>query len=201
MIIDDFMFPDRVDVKINSETLWHPDLKAQVEGNKIILLNAELPIREGDEVRRIRPNGVVDEYTITDVSYEAATIDFPEMLTLRIQKRGGEGHRNVASISHTYNVSGPNARVNVNSIDHSKNVLIANESKIFEDLAAVIRANTDNERLKAEILHSVEEMKRAQGTDGFLPRYKSFMELIANHATIFAAVAPFVSNLTHMLGR
>jgi hypothetical protein len=68
----DFFFPDRVQIQLSDGT-QHQDIRAQFTKKGTILLPVEnLPIREGDLVRRQLPNGIIDEFEIDHVDYHEA---------------------------------------------------------------------------------------------------------------------------------
>lgn len=88
----------------------------------------------------------------------------------------------------TYNFSGANARVNINSKDYSINV--ANSKFIFDQLREAA-AQVDETKLREEILVAADAMEAAVGKpDEYLPRYTKFTSLIANHTSIFANLIP-----------
>ena len=98
----------------------------------------------------------------------------------------------------TYNVTGPNARVNINSHDHSTNTVTFEPAPVFADLRrAVVEAVAENSE-RAKLLAGIEAMENGHRTHTFVDRYKDFITLAANHMTI---VAPFLPALSALLGR
>lgn len=98
-----------------------------------------------------------------------------------------EGSINIGHIS---------GKVNINSTDNSINVSI-NSSSIFSGLSDAISAAAMDSRQKAQLLGKVDEMRNAEGTAGFVQKYKEFMQNAANHMTV---ISPFIPALTSLIG-
>lgn len=94
----------------------------------------------------------------------------------------------------TYNVSGINARVNVESTDSSVNVVNVEADEVFRQLHVVL-ANVENEDERERISKSIDAMESAYGSRNFLTKYQEFISLAADHATIFAPLLPALTNL------
>jgi hypothetical protein len=193
----DFGFPDKVDVKTAADGKWHENIKAQVQRDKILLLESQLPIQEGDELRRKLPNGLTEQYTIEHVEFQTAVMDFPAMMKAHVSKRGSAIHeRRHASVQNIYNLTGANPRVNVNSVDSSVNVLTVNSDTLFSDLAKAISDQVQDAKLRDQLSALVQQMERTRGTRDFTVSFQSFMALAANCMTV---VMPFIPALTQML--
>jgi hypothetical protein len=96
-------------------------------------------------------------------------------------------------INITYNVSGTNTRVNINSKDSSVNI-----SKIDNNVFAELRyasQQIEDEGQRNKIVNKIDEMEKAHGTASFLQKYKDFMSMISDHVTVFAPFIPVLSNL------
>jgi hypothetical protein len=89
-----------------------------------------------------------------------------------------------------------NGKVNINSTDNSANINIESSS-IFGGLSNAISNAPIEEKQKAQLLAKVEELRQAQGTSGFVQKYKDFMQNAANHMTV---ISPFISALTSLIG-
>ena len=192
----DFAFPDRVAVRTASDGQWHDNIKAQVQRDKILLLEGKLPIMEGDEIRRNLPNGITEEYAIEHVEFQAAEMDFPDMMTAHVRKQGSALHQRRQGVQNIYNLTGTNPRVNVNSVDGSVNVLTVNSEKLFSDLTKVIGEQVQDAKLRDQMSALVQRMEQTRGTHEFTVSFQSFMALAANCMTV---VLPFVPALTQLL--
>lgn len=91
--------------------------------------------------------------------------------------------------NHTFNVSGPNARVNLNSTDNSTNTIIS-DSSVFNQLHHTIDSSVrdDSERLRLKAL--IDDMEATKGQQGFAAKYQAFIAQAANHMTILAPMLP-----------
>ena len=92
------------------------------------------------------------------------------------------------------NVSGQNARLNVGSIDNSTNIVSASETEIFEDIRKVVEEKIVSER-QGELLARLHALELAVNTPSYLDRYKEFIQVAANHATLLAPFLPALANL------
>jgi hypothetical protein len=189
----DFFFPDRVQIQLSDGT-QHRDIRAQFTNKGTILLPVEnLPIREGDLIRRQLPNGIIDEFEIDHVDYQQGHGDHPPITTLTVRKRGSRLQKH--PVQNIYNVSGVNPRVNVNSADNSINVATVDNSIVFRDLRSALTGLQD-EDLRARLGVLIDKLERTQGTIPFTGTYKEFLSVAANCMTI---IAPFLPALSQML--
>lgn len=102
--------------------------------------------------------------------------------------------------SITYNVTGTNARVNVNSVDSSVNVASDASPELFRQMLAAIReSNADNEaRVKLE--RATQSLQSNIGTDGFGEAYRLFISVLADHMQVLGpVVAPYLPALAKLV--
>lgn len=92
-------------------------------------------------------------------------------------------------------IHGDNARVNLNSIDQSTNIVTRTSVEIWADLQATIEREI-SEPAKGPLLKAVAGMNEAVGKPSFKDRYKEFMTQAANHMTV---LSPFLPMLTGLL--
>lgn len=101
--------------------------------------------------------------------------------------------------SHTIHVSGPNARVNLNSTDHSTNTVVSGNS-VFNQLHSAVDTGvadvSERERLKTLI----DEMAAAKDQNSFNATYQAFIASAANHMTILAPMLPALTQLIGSFG-
>ena len=96
----------------------------------------------------------------------------------------------------TYNLNGPNPRINIDSIDLSINV--SNSDRIFTELRKAIESGIEDSKLRAELLAKTTEAEQAVGTRGFMKKYSDLIALGANHMTV---LGPFIPALTQLLSQ
>lgn len=94
----------------------------------------------------------------------------------------------------TYNITGANSRVNINSQDSSVNVVAGDGAQVFSGLRAACGDIQDPSEKQA-VETAIDEMEAAWGTDQFLGRYQAFMSAVANHMTVFAPLLPALAGL------
>jgi hypothetical protein len=117
--------------------------RGRVTGGKLTTFESTLPCSEGDTVERELPNGQVDKFEILDTGFQHGLP--PEIgphfqmkvrkITDRIGPPAPPG-----TITNIYNVHGPNARFNSQSIDQSHNVVRVDEGELFQRLKEAIHA-------------------------------------------------------------
>lgn len=88
-----------------------------------------------------------------------------------------------------------NGKVNINSTDNSISIEI-DSSSIFRGLSNAISGSSIEDKQKAQLLAKVEELRKAEGTGGFLQKYKDFMQNAANHMSV---ISPFIPPLTALI--
>lgn len=142
-------------IKPNGQEL--SDLKASVQSKGIFLMRSDVLIEPNDLIQRIMSNGGVETFKVIDPGFHEGTgYGIPSHYQMKVQKLGlPEAEKAIHSI--TYNISGPNARVNNNSTDNSTNVLNIN-SDVAEHISMlrseIEKLVTDNV-LKNEALEIV----------------------------------------------
>lgn len=86
---------------------------------------------------------------------------------------------------------GPNARLNVDSIDSSTNTVSISKDRVFVELREQAKSIAD-EAARTDILARIDALESTKGTGGFLAAYQSFMAAASNHITVFGSLLPFL---------
>ena len=89
---------------------------------------------------------------------------------------------------------GPNARLNVESIDISTNTISMSKDRVFIELREQAQSIAD-ESTRADILSRIDALESAQGTGDFLAAYQSFMATASNHLTVFGFLLPVLAQM------
>lgn len=89
-------------------------------------------------------------------------------------------------------VTGPNARVNIHSVDQSTNT-VQTHVELWAELAAAIQKVPEPDR--AQLTNAAAAMREAHGKLSFMQRYKDFMANAANHV---AVLGPIVAKLASL---
>lgn len=142
------------------------NIKACVESSKIIVDRSDVLIEPLDLVHRKMSNGATETFEVVDPGFHEAFHSIPAGYQMRVRKLGlPEAQKAMQSI--TYNVSGPNARINNHSVDQSVNYAVNENAEVLEHLRA-LRQELESLVLKEgdkqaaqEIIDEIEESVRS----------------------------------------
>jgi hypothetical protein len=191
----DRMLNDSVSLlKKNGER--YDEIKTSVQKDKIFTNRVDIPIEEGDIFERKLPNGLVERYLILDAGYHTGFGNIKAHYQSSVRKETKIDPPSTLPQA-VYNLIGPNARVNIHSMDASNNVVDINQGELFNELILSLQKNIDNRDLKENLTRKVAELQQAQGTADFVVKYREFITMAANHMTI---ISPFIPALSQMLG-
>ena len=98
------------------------------------------------------------------------------------------------TITTNYNLTGPNARVNVESTDNSTNVAFGDNVALFQRLRDLLDKSSDTPR-REDLRVAIDEMERSAGTSTFTSHYTRFIALAADHVGLFSALLPALTAL------
>lgn len=176
-----------------------------------------MPFSEALSERLLRNNyGWTEAYLDVSRSALVAIVDHVRTTVLdwalELERKGitGEGrsfsprekeiaNREGVSIQNFYgptsmgNAEGPNSRINVGSVDQSKNKVEADQ--IFQQVEGAVADSGLDAADKAEILAAVAAMRDGRKSGGFHEAYANFAALAANHATLLAPFLPALGSL------
>lgn len=191
----DVFFPDKFVIE-GSTTEVRGQLSSKK--NEILVHGDQNVISVEDVLVRTLTNGVVERYGVLDVMYQKGYgDDLPAVSHVKYRKEGAKLPSLSAAASHvTYNVTGSNARINVQSQDSSTNVVNVTVERLFTDLGNAISKAPLADEEKTSVLQAVQDMQAAQGTEGFGSAFQRFMSLASNCMTV---VTPFLPAITQLL--
>lgn len=162
-----------------------------VTSDLIMIPGATLMVDVGDEIRRTLPNGKDEVFDVVDPTFYEGFAGVPAHYQIKVRRKGAFSTETGGN--HTFHVSGPNARVNFQSNDHSQN--FAADKRVFAELHDVITQIDDPARREA-LTGAVYEMEvNLRNRDKFLRAYQNFMATVADHVTVFAPFLPALSQL------
>ena len=95
-----------------------------------------------------------------------------------------------------YHLHGNNARVNIQSNDHSTNIVNLATQELFLQLRQLISEKVAAES-KDEILRRLDDLEKTQNTPGFALSYTKFMAIVADHWTLISPFFPALMELAH----
>jgi hypothetical protein len=102
-----------------------------------------------------------------------------------------------SQVNQTFNVHGPNARVNISSTDNSTNVV--NEGVPFSELRRAIEAGISNEAERITVLERLGELKASTDKKSALEKYLAFVGAVADHITLLGPFLPAIGHWVHNL--
>jgi hypothetical protein len=173
------------------------NIPSTVTPAKIIIDNAAVPIEEGDFFERALPNGLTERYLVLDRGFYKGLHSIPDHYQVSVRKETAISSQKQSSGPVIYNVTGPNARVNINSTDMSGNVVNVTSETLFVQLRQAVEGAVANPDRRSTILKTVDEMEQAAGSRTFGEKYRAFISSAADHITV---LSPFIPALTQMLG-
>jgi hypothetical protein len=100
-----------------------------------------------------------------------------------------------SSVTNIYNVHGPNARFNSQSVDQSHNVVRVEEGELFQKLKEAIQAASASSTEREQLLQAVDEMNAHAGKSSFGAKFQRFMALASNCMTVVTPFLPALANL------
>lgn len=159
MSFDSLLNDNVVLLKKNGES--HEAIKASVQKNKIFIEGSDQLIESGDLIKHRMSNGAVETYKVIDPGFHEEFHGIPAGYQMDVQKLGlPEAERAVQSI--TYNLSGPNVRINQNSVDNSVNINNTNQA-LVEQIQALrnevkqLNLGYEQENEALEIINAIED--------------------------------------------
>ena len=171
-------------------------LRALVQSNKILTNDPKIPIEDGDEFIRTLPSGTEERYTVIDAGFQQGYRNIiPPSYESIVRKSTAPR----ATASHTFNLSGPNSRVNIDSHDASTNIVSSETTTLFTNIRQAIQQSPLDSNAMQRITERVDAMEAAAGTKRFAQRYTEFVSSLADHADLVTTIAPFLPALSQLL--
>jgi hypothetical protein len=171
--------------------------RGRISRNTVITFDSKLPIREGDVVERDLPNGETEQFEIVDAGFQSGYGGIQAHYQMKVRKVTGriDLRASAAPVTNIYNVHGPNARINNQSIDQSHNLVGVGEDELFQKLKDVIQSAGVETSQRDLLLKSVDEMHASAGQSTFASKFQSFIALAANCITVVTPFLPALANL------
>jgi hypothetical protein len=113
------LLSDRIALVKKDGTLFRENVPASVQARMIIINDTTLPIEQDDHILRKLPSNLNEDLVVMD-----ATCYTGRLAHWEVKYRRGGAPTSVQTIIN--NISGHNARVNINSTDSSNNQVVEN---------------------------------------------------------------------------
>jgi hypothetical protein len=188
-------------VKESGERIENLRARFDTDKQQFKILAAGTDMDDGDTLIHHLPNGKDEEYRVLNSGYHQGFESLPDEYRPKVEKMTALRPSSVAP-NVVYNVTqtGPNSRFNLDSEDLSVNVINVDSDQLFRDLRGAIARDVEDEDRQALLLRHVNELKKANGTPGYIEAYTSFMSTVADHMTIVAPFIPALSQLLQNIG-
>lgn len=167
---------------------------AGIQKGQVVFFRVDIDFEEGDILERQLPHGRTERYLVEDARYEAGLQAIPAHYVLAVSNLA-KPKPITAPRSITYNLYGPNSRVNNQSTDHSHNVVGIDPTDLFKKVEEALSGTVADEAELGELKRQLTEMRAAQGQPTFTTTYVRFMELAADHMTVLAPFLPALAQL------
>lgn len=130
---------DKVTLVKADGTVAKEEVPALVTGNTIFTADKTLPVEVGDYLLRNLPNGLVEKYEVTNPKYYDVGLGPDAHFQIEVTRTGSPQERTAVVHSIANHFSGPNSRVNINSIDNSTNISADFSPKQLLDFVEQVR--------------------------------------------------------------
>lgn len=168
------------------------DISASVQKEKVFIDDGSLPIEEGDRLLRVLPNGLKESYVVIDRGFYDKFHGISAHYQCEVQKESSQQYKQWAS-HVTYNLHGPNSRVNIGSTDNSYNLATTSEDELFDEIRKTLKSNITLPEQLSSLIQVVDEMEETKKSSKFISKYQKFIELSSNHMSV---IGPFIPALT-----
>ncbi|HEY4113903.1 MAG TPA: hypothetical protein VGM17_07555 [Rhizomicrobium sp.] len=187
------LLKDKVTLIKKDGTIVREDFPASVQSGRIITTQTDIPIEPGDKIARHLPNGLTEYFVVDDPGYHSGLHGIPASYQMRVHRSDAPPRQPHTVIN---NVSGNNARVNMNAVDNSQNITHQNSDELFRHLADTLRAAVTNADDRELLLRLVSEMAAGTKDGTYTSKYQRFIASLGAHVAI---IAPFLPALTQLL--
>ena len=190
------MMKDKIQV-LKSDGTKSTEMNASVQSKGIYLMRSDILVEPNDLIQRVMSNGGTETFQVIDPGFhEGAGHSTPAHYQIKAKKLGIPAAEKAIQ-STTYNISGPNARVNNNSTDNSSNVVNIN-NELSESLDA-LKAEINRLELSVkekedafEVVEAIEEQCKTENPSKVV--VNALMKSLPNAASI-ASIGSLIISL------
>jgi len=182
---------DTISLKKQNGDIYN-NIKAKVQEDIIFIGDEKIPVEEGDVISRQLPNGLEELFVVKDRGYKAGSGGISSHYQVKVGRPDDKISPPSGSVIQAI---GPNARINIGSVDRSTNITKIEEN-VFSEIKKCITENVKNDDARNQLINAVDDMEKTRKTEGFTNKYRKFISLAADHMTL---LAPFIQALTNFL--
>jgi hypothetical protein len=132
------MAKDKVTLVKKDGTLMKEDMPAVVSAGQITTFVTEFPIEVDDHLLRQLPNGLVEDYIVSDPQYYGGLSGIPANYQIKVRRSSARAAPPQTIIA---NFHGANSRMNVNSTDSSVNIASGISGPQLTEFISQVRSN------------------------------------------------------------
>jgi hypothetical protein len=157
-----------------------------------------LMVEDGDIVERTLPNGTLERFQVMDTGFHPGLSGaVGPHFKMKMQKLGtpiSALRASAETVTNIYNVHGPNARVNLQSIDSSSNIANIGETELFDKIRSAIEAGVLGPQ-REQMLSAVTELQTSAGTESYSDKFQQLLSVSANAMTVLGPFLPALGQL------
>jgi hypothetical protein len=172
--------------------------KGSYSGKLLITFYRNLLVEDGDTIERTLPNGIVERFRVLDTRFQPGVGGaISPHYQMKVEKLGApipSLHASTGKVTNIYSVSGPNARVNLHSVDSSSNIANIGETELFDKIRSAIEAGVIGPQ-REQMLSAVTELQASAGTESFPEKFQKLMAFSANAMTVLGPFLPALGPL------
>lgn len=193
-IVFDQLFNDTITI-VNSDGTKHEGIAAIVQKEKVTILDVSIPISTNGTIERLLPSGQLERLSIIDYHLSTGMGGIPDVYEISIER---EGTRRAVTTQDPVNIhvsDSPQARINLNSTDQSRNSIIIEAQEIFARVRDLIKECVQDGDGQDQLLDMVDDMETSHQSGDYKTAYQRFMALAADHLTVLAPILPRLASL------
>ncbi|MYC33976.1 MAG: hypothetical protein F4X64_12480 [Chloroflexi bacterium] len=190
----DQLFNDTITI-VNSDGTKHEGIAAIVQKEKVTILDVSIPISTNGTIERLLPSGQLERLSIIDYHLSTGMGGIPDVYEISIER---EGTRRAVTTQDPVNIhvsDSPQARINLNSTDQSRNSIIIEAQEIFARVRDLIKECVQDGDGQDQLLDMVDDMETSHQSGDYKTAYQRFMALAADHLTVLAPILPRLASL------
>ena len=176
----------------------HENIPALVDKENITMDEVTIPLSIGDRIERKLPSGQVEVLTVTKVHLTKGSggrSGIPDFYEIEYESEGVQKHPVQPAPVNIHVSDSPQTRVNVNSTDHSANIINNQAEDVFSQIRELLTDALANSNELDLLLERVDDMERSRESGNFTRAYNDFIAAAAAHLTVLVPVLPALTAL------
>lgn len=151
---------ERVTIERRDGTRYE-DVLSLVTGKMVLVPDGNVPIAPGDAILRQLPSGLVDRLIVVEPSFHSESHVAAAHYQVKYRR---EDQQPAGTPGHVIHVNGPNARVNLNSVDNSTNTVsyVSQNMECLVDQLAQLRTALVSQARDAEHYVAIGSLSSAE---------------------------------------